>query len=78
MEYQLPKMQPPTINTVVDKYRNVRNKEGLTEQIRERAKEHFVRRGEMTEQIEKHGIEMAKRMGWIKPDGKKMAPIDLK
>jgi hypothetical protein len=69
-------MEPTDLETV-DKRRNVKHRKDQDGRIRKRAKDYFIE-NEMPDLIEKHGKEHAKRVGWIKKDGKVLTKEDLK
>ena len=52
-----------------DKHRNVKWRKNQKERLDKRAKD-FFRKNEMHEQVAKVGEKEAKRLGWVKKDGK--------
>ena len=77
MKRALAKVAPPTVLERVDQHRNVKQRQNNAERIRKRAKKFFIE-NEMPNLVGEHGVENAKRAGWIKKDGKLVKPGDLK
>jgi predicted nucleic acid-binding Zn ribbon protein len=77
MERRLPKIQPTSVMEKKDSYRNISQRENNTERIRARAKKFFME-NEVKELVAEHGVETAKRSGWVKADGKVITKEDLK
>jgi hypothetical protein len=77
MKRALAKVAPPTVMERVDQHRNVKQRQNNAERVAKRAKKFFVE-NEMPGLIGEHGAEHAKRVGWVKPDGKVVKTDDLK
>jgi len=73
----LSRVSAPTVLERVDVHRNVKQRQNNRERVAKRAKNFFVE-NEVHDLIGKHGLEHAKRSGWVKPDGKVVKPDDLK
>ncbi len=73
----LAKTAEPSVMETMDQYRNVKQRQNTDARIRKRAKDHFLE-NEMPELIAKHGVKQARKMGWIKPDGKVVTKEDMK
>lgn len=67
---QLSVISEPTVLDTVDRHRNVKHRKDQDKRVRQRAKDFFVKH-EMDELIAQMGEEESKRLGWVKPDGKK-------
>lgn len=76
MEKQLPRTMPPSITETMDKYRNSKNPVDQTERLQKRSKKYFVE-NEVQDLIAEHGVDAAKRYGWVKKDGKVITIDDL-
>ena len=70
LKRQLPVISEPTVLDTVDTHRNVKQRKDQDKRIKKRAKDFFVKH-EMDETIAQVGEEQARKMGWVKPDGKK-------
>ena len=68
---------PPTVLERVDQHRNVKQRQNNTERLKKRAKKYFLE-NEMPGLVAEHGVENAKRSGWVKSDGKLVKSGDLK
>jgi hypothetical protein len=77
MKRSIANIQPPTVLEKVESYRNVHQRQNNDARVRQRAKKFFIE-NEMKELIGQHGLEQAKRNGWVKSDGKVVKKDDLK
>jgi len=77
MKRDLAVVSAPTVLERVDQHRNVKQRQNNAERIRKRAKEYFIEH-EMPALVGEHGVEHAKRAGWVKKDGKMVKVDDLK
>jgi len=77
MERSLATVAPPTVLERVDQHRNVKQRQNNAERVRKRAKKFFIE-NEMPNLVGEHGLEQAKRAGWVKKDGKMVKVGDLK
>lgn len=77
MKRALATVAPPTVLERVDQHRNVKQRQNNAERLKKRAKKFFVE-NEMPALVGEHGVEHAKRAGWVKKDGKLVKMDDLK
>lgn len=77
LQRQLSKTAEPTIMEKEDRHRNVSLRKDHDKRVRARAKGYFLN-AEIDALIAKYGIDHAKKMGWVKKNGKKTNKSDLK
>lgn len=77
MELLMPNVMEPTILETMDKKRKIKHRKNQAERIKKRSKDFFVEH-EMPALIAEHGIEYAKKMGWVDKKGKPKKKSDLK